>query len=210
MSKEKEDQIVSEITNRKLYAEVAQAMSGIDSSARRDGAAFFIKFPAEAADLKKAVVEYQVQVYDKAYWSCNICAFCLPEVLAVVSGSLKLVGIRPGDIDGPTTTGKLDKLTDMPFSEALPMAQQNGFIVNVAAKQAIAIPPGMFVATLGSTTEATVMIRWSFMRACDYEVVHGLLTRMVQDLPHMAASDYSTLMSLMEASKKRRADASDA
>ncbi|CAK0808218.1 unnamed protein product, partial [Prorocentrum cordatum] len=106
MSKDGLDSMVTEISDKKLNDVVNQMFAGMGSRIK-PASNFFIAFPPEHAELKKAIVDYQICVYDGGYSAVNATAFCLPEVICCVSGAMHLVGLSLDAVDGDTVAKKL-------------------------------------------------------------------------------------------------------
>lgn len=76
-----------------------------------------------------------------------------------------------------------------------------GFAHHLVEGQVLAVPAGMIVLTLGPKDRHCIMVRWSTLRAQDFEAAHKVLLAMLQDYPYLGGTDHETLKDLMQAAK---------
>lgn len=200
-SKEGEEYMNSAITNRKLYSEVAAAFEGMDPAIARDDRHLFVKFPAQHESLKKGVVDYQVAAICSGYQNVSVASFCLPEVRACVKGAHWVVGLDFDSLDGESIRAKLASVHKMSWGDLMGAMSPKGFAHNLVEGQVLAVPAGMIVLTLGPKDGHCIMVRWSTLRAQDFEAAHKVLLAMLQDYPYLGGTDYETLKDLMQAAK---------
>jgi hypothetical protein len=194
LSKDGDETMVSELTNKKLHQDISKALSGLDLCIGKDDKQFFIKFPAEHQELKKAVVDFQTLITVADFHSINVTPFCLPEVHACTGGSYWLVGVRADAIGGDTMASRIDKLRGMRWLDLMASVGSSGLAVNIFAGDVVAIPAGMVVLTIADEKDGCEVIRWS------------VLTGMLQSYSYLEATDYSTVKTLLEATNKSRVD----
>lgn len=206
LAKDGADSMASQITNKKLYGSVEDVFVDMDSRVAHDSS-FFIKFPAEHEQLKKAVMDYQILVMSAGYYSVNVSPFCLPEMQACTAGEIQIVGIPPSALEGETTSAKMDSLNKLSYRALAELVTGHGFATTLKEGDMCAIPPGLLVATLlpNKAIEAAVVVKYSFMQAADYEACHNALVGMLQSFEYLEGTDYGAVRRLMEASAKHKA-----
>jgi len=200
MSKDGLDSMVTEVSNKKLHDTVKQVFKDMDSRIQ-PVANFFITFPPDLDGLKKAVVDYQICVYDAGFSSVNVSSFCLPEVVCCVSGKLHVVGAKLEAVDGENVAKKLETFHNYDKDTIMKIAAAQGFAFTLEEGACAAIPSGSLVSSFVSEdASACEVVRYSFMRRADYEASHAALTGMLQSFEYLASTDYKKIKDLMEAS----------
>ncbi|CAK0823721.1 unnamed protein product, partial [Prorocentrum cordatum] len=200
MSNDGLDSMATEISNKKLNDVVDKMFAGMGSRIK-PASNFLITFPPEHAELKKAIVDYQVCVYDGGYSAVKVAAFCLPEVICCVSGAIHLVGLSLDAVDGDTVAKKLEAVNNYDKRTAMKIAANRGFALTVEQGTVAAIPEGLLVCTfVAEDSDGCDMVRYSFMRRDDYEACHVALTGMLQSFDYLASTDYKMVKNLMEGS----------
>ena len=195
--------MASEITNKKLYTEVASVFVGMDSKLVPGEKNFFIKFPASESQLKKALTDFHVLVLMDGYQNTNVTPFCLPEVQACVDGEVHLVGVPPAALDGDNTMAKFDTMNNMTWATLKPLVEASGFARKLVAGSVVATPPGMLVATLVCPNGVPcTVVRYGIMQASDYEAAHSTLMAMLQAYPYLQSTDYAMISKLVKAPKE--------
>jgi len=200
LTKDGEDRMYSEISNKKLHGDVHKALSGVGPRFAREDKRFFLKFPAANEELKKVVTDYQIQMMLPETCSMNVTPFCLPEVVVPLRGEWYVAGLAFDAIDGDSMQTKIENMSSMDWKSFADKAAALGFAVKASSGDMIAIPAGMLVASFAPKADITpVGVRWSVMDKQDYHKVHQGLSQMLQSYFYLEHTDYSVLKKLLEA-----------